>query len=180
MTTPEDNKPVRDTTTPDMPRDPVTDAPGFHPLGTGIGAVVGGAAVGAIAGTAAGPLGTAVGAAVGALAGGLAGKEIARSIDPLEQEAYWRSVFSERPYVESGATFLDYGPAFGYGVDAYSRYPGEPYDEIEHQLARDWDTVRGDSGLSWERARHATRDAWQRVSDSVERAVPGDSDRDGK
>ena len=26
----------------------------------------------------------------------------------------------------------------------------------------------------------ASRDAWQRVSDTVERATPGDSDRDGK
>lgn len=175
MAKPEDNKPADS-----IPRDPITDAPGFHPIGTGIGAVVGGAAIGAITGTAAGPLGAAVGAAVGALAGGLAGKEIARSIDPAEQEAHWRSVFSKRPYVEPGATFLDYGPAYAYGVDAYSRYPGERYEEIENQLSRDWDTVRGDSGLSWERARHATRDAWQRVSDSIERAVPGDSDRDGK
>lgn len=163
-----------------IPRDPVTDAPGYHPLGTGIGAVVGGAAVGALTGTAAGPLGTAVGAAVGALAGGLAGKEIARSIDPAEEEAYWRNTFAERPYVDPGATYLDYGPAYEYGVDAYSRYPGESYEDIEDQLARDWDTVRGDSGLSWERARHATRDAWQRVKDSVERALPGNSDRDGK
>ena len=34
------------------------------------------------------------------------------------------------------------------------------------------------SGGSW--PRHATRDAWQRVSDAGERATPGDSDRDGK
>ena len=34
--------------------------------------------------------------------------------------------------------------------------------------------------LSWERAKHAARDAWNRVSDTVERAIPGDSDRDGK
>jgi hypothetical protein len=163
-----------------FPRDPVTDAPGYHPLGTGLGAVVGGAAVGALTGTAAGPLGTAVGAAVGALAGGLAGKEIARSIDPAEEEAYWRNTFSERPYVAPGSTYLDYGPAYGYGVDAFSRYPGESYEDIEGHLARDWDTVRADSGLDWERARHATRDAWQRVKDSVERAMPGDSDRDGK
>ena len=29
-------------------------------------------------------------------------------------------------------------------------------------------------------ARHAARDSWQRVSDTVERATPGDSDRDGR
>ena len=40
--------------------------------------------------------------------------------------------------------------------------------------------MRGKSSLEWDRAKHATRDAWNRVSDAVERAVPGDSDRDGK
>ena len=45
---------------------------------------------------------------------------------------------------------------------------------------RDWDRVKGTSRLTWENAKHATRDAWQHVSDFVERATPGDSDRDGK
>ena len=36
------------------------------------------------------------------------------------------------------------------------------------------------SSLEWERAKHASRDAWHRLSDSVERVIPGDSDRDGR
>jgi len=96
-------------------------------------------------------------------------------IDAAEQEGYWRGVFQDRPYVDPRATFLDYGPAYGYGVDAYTRFPGQHYDEIEEQLGRDWDTVRGDSGLSWERARHAVRDAWQHVRDGIERLLPGET-----
>lgn len=42
------------------------------------------------------------------------------------------------------------------------------------------DTVRGTSSLDWERAKHAARAAWNRLSESVERALPGDADRDGK
>jgi hypothetical protein len=34
--------------------------------------------------------------------------------------------------------------------------------------------------LSWDKAKAATRDAYHRASDKIERAVPGDSDRDGK
>ena len=45
---------------------------------------------------------------------------------------------------------------------------------------RDWDRAKGTSRLGWEKAKYASRDAWQRVSDTVERAIPGDSDRDGK
>ena len=63
-------------------RDPLTGAPGAHPIGTGVGAAAGGIAAGAAVGSVAGPVGTAVGAAVGAVAGGLAGKGVAENIDP--------------------------------------------------------------------------------------------------
>ncbi len=160
--------------------DPITGAPGSHPVGTGVGAVLGGAAAGAATGTVAGPVGTVIGAAVGAVVGGLAGKSVAEAIDPTAEAAYWRDNYANRPYIDSGATYDDYGPAYDYGVSAYPRYAGRPFDDVESDLGRDWDTARGTSGLDWGRAKHATRDAWQRVSDAVERAVPGDSDRDGK
>ena len=51
---------------------------------------------------------------------------------------------------------------------------------ISETARRTPSSARGRSSLTWERAKHATRDAWNRVSDSVERAIPGDSDRDGK
>lgn len=161
------------------------DSPlGSHPVGTGVGAAAGGlagaAAAGAIAGSAVGPVGTVVGAVAGAVVGGLAGKGIAELIDPAAEEAYWRDNYTSRPYVTRGSTFDDYGPAYRYGVDSYGRYNGRPFDEVEADLSRDWQRAKGSSKLSWENAKHATRDSWQRVSDTIERAVPGDSDRDGK
>ena len=67
--------------------DPITGAPGAHPVGVGLGAAVGGIAAGAAAGTvAAGPLGTVVGAAVGAIAGGLGGKAMAEHFGPTLEE----------------------------------------------------------------------------------------------
>jgi hypothetical protein len=164
----------------DANRDPITGAPGAHPVGTGIGAAVGGAAAGAATGTVAGPVGTVVGAAVGAVVGGLAGKGIAEAIDPTQEEAYWRENFKHRPYVRRDTSFDDYGPAYRYGVNAYSKYPGRSFDDVEHDLSREWHEARGTSRLEWEDAKRATRDAWERVGDSVERAIPGDSDGDGR
>jgi hypothetical protein len=167
--------------TPDANRDPITGAPGSHPVGTGLGAVAGGVAAGAVAGTmAAGPVGTAIGAAVGAIAGGLAGHGIAEMIDPTAEDAYWRANYEKRDYVPAGSTYDDYGPAYRYGVDSYARYSDSTFEDVEGDLQRDWDSKRGASSLPWDRARHATRDSWQRVSDALERATPGDSDRDGK
>lgn len=164
----------------DANRDPISGAPGSHPVGTGLGAAAGGVAAGAAAGSVAGPVGTVVGAAIGAVVGGLAGKGIAEMIDPTVEEAYWRETYSSRPYVTQGATYDDYGPAYMYGVENYPRYAGRSFDEVEPELARDWQRAKGKSSLTWDNAKHATRDSWQRVSDTIERATPGDSDRDGK
>jgi len=158
-----------------------------RPVATGVGAVVGGAAGGVAGGAAAGaavggmtgPVGAAVGAVVGAVAGAMAGKGLANAVDPIAEDAYWRDNYSSRSYA-SGVGYDQYGPAFGYGVEAYTRYPDRSFDDVEPELRRDWDSKRGSSSLEWERAKHAARDAWHRLSDRVERAVPGDSDRDGK
>jgi hypothetical protein len=158
-----------------------------RPIATGVGAVVGGAAGGVAGGAAAGaamggmtgPVGAAIGAVVGAVAGAVAGKGFASALDPVAEDAYWRDNYSSRPYA-SGSTYDEYRPAFGYGVDAYGRHPDRSFYEVEPELGRDWNSKRGNSSLEWDRAKHATRDAWQRVSDKVERAAPGDSDRDGK
>jgi len=144
-------------------RDPITGAPGAHPIGTGIGAALGGAAAGAATGTVAGPVGTVVGAAVGAIVGGLAGKGVAESIDPTVEAAYWRDNFKSRPYAANATSFDDYGPAYGYGVSSYTKYPDRSFDDVEADLARDWDSARGESKLQWAQARNATRDAWERV-----------------
>lgn len=171
-------------TNKDANRDPITGAPGSHPIGTGVGAAAGGIAggvgAGALAGSVGGPVGIAVGAVVGAVAGGLAGKGIAEAIDPTAEESYWRANYANRPYVEKGASFEDFGPAYRLGVDSYGRSNGRTFEQSESELERSWEKAKGKSSLSWDEAKDASRDSWQRVSNTIERAVPGDSDRDGK
>jgi uncharacterized protein YcfJ len=154
---------------------------GDHPIGTAAGAVTGAVAAGAAVGATVGPVGAAVGAAIGAVAGGLAGKGIADMIDPAAEDAHWRDQWRQRSYIEGGFTYdQDYAPAYRYGVDAFTRHPGRRWEDVDAELARGWTGARGDSRLDWERARPASQDAWHRLSNTVERAIPGDSDRDGR
>src|SRR6476660_6377995 len=92
--------------------DPITGAPGSHPVGTGVGAAgggVAGAAAGAGIGSVVPGIGTAVGgvigAAVGAIAGGGAGHAIAEQIDPTAEDAYWRENYRTRPYYASDSSY---------------------------------------------------------------------------
>jgi hypothetical protein len=129
----------------------------------------------------AGPGGALVGAAIGAAAGGMAGKLVADLVDPQMEDEFWRKNWSDRKYIDGGFTYdQDWGPAYRYGVESYTRYPDRAYDDIENDLSAGWGDARGESRLDWDRAQHAARDAWQRVSDQVERLTPGDSDRDGR
>jgi hypothetical protein len=156
--------------------DPITGAPGAHPVGVGVGAAVGGAAAGAAAGSVAGPVGTVVGAAVGAVAGGYAGKAAAESIDPTTEDAYWRENYTSQPYYESGTAYDEYAPAYRYGWESRQRFHDRRFEDVERDLESGWSKARGKSRLGWEKAKLATRDAWHRV----ERAIPGDADRDGR
>ena len=158
--------------TRDENRDPITGAPGAHPVGTGLGAAAGGMAAGAAAGTVAGPVGTAVGAAVGAIVGGLAGKAVAERIDPTAEEAYWRTQYTREPYYERGYTFDDYYPAYRTGWEGRARYAGRSYEDVERDLQRDYTRNRGSSQLDWGRNRHAVRAAWDRfdATDDFERS----------
>ena len=150
--------------------DPITKAPGSHPVGTGVGAAAGGAAgvggaiaAGAALGTAVGPVGTAVGAAIGAVAGGLIGKGVAEGVNPTVEHEYWRENYTSRPYATPGTAYDEYAPAYQYGWEARGRYADKNFEDVENTLGQDWDRARGESQLNWEKAKHATRDAWDRV-----------------
>jgi hypothetical protein len=144
--------------------DPITKAPGSHPIGTGIGAVAGGAAAGAAVGTVAGPVGTIAGAAVGAVVGGLAGKGVAEVVNPTVEDAYWRENHSRQPYAK-GRSYDDYGPAYRTGYEGYALYgaKGGTFEDREVELRRSYEVTQ--PKLAWNEARPASRAAWQRFGE---------------
>lgn len=147
----------------DLNRDPITEEPGAHPIGTAVGAT-GGAVAGAAAGSIAGPVGAAVGGVVGAVVGGLAGKAAGEAVNPTAEEAFWRDNYNREPYYEQGRDYDDYGPAYRLGLSGRQRYE-DPWTSVEPRLASEWDTSRDTSTLDWDRARPASQAAWKRADD---------------
>jgi phage tail tape-measure protein len=165
----------KDKTGTDMNRDPITGAPGAHPVGVGVGAT-GGALAGAAVGAVGGPVGSAVGAIVGGVAGGLAGKAAGEAVNPTAEDSYWRDTYAKEPYYQSNYTYDDYAPAYRTGYEGATKYQGKRFDEVDTELERDYEAIKGQSKLAWNDARQATRSAWHRV----ENALPGDADNDGR
>jgi hypothetical protein len=112
----------------------------------------------------------------GAIAGGLAGKRVAEKMDPTVEDAYWKTNYSKRSYVERDSAYTTYQPAYRTGYVGRSRYPGKRYEEVEADLQRDYEKSKGNGTLIWDKAKHATRDAWNRV----EKALPGDANGNGR
>ena len=161
----------------DANRDPITGEPGSHPVGTGAGALAAGAAGAAIGGVVGGPIGAPVGAIIGAVAGavggGYAGKGIAETVNPTDEEAYWQANHQNAAYRESDTEYSDYSPAYKVGYEGYGRYAdsGKSYSEVENELEQDYNRSRGTSKLTWDKAKLATRDAWERLKNKASDAT---------
>ena len=148
---------------------------GDHPVGGAVGAAVGaaagaaavGAAQGAALGTVAGLPGMAAGVAIGGVVGALAGKGAAQEFNPTTEDAYWSENYKTRPYVELGASYDTYRPAYRHGIDAYGKYEGREFDDIESPLGKDLRTTQGDLNISWDKAKPAARDAYDRLRNSA-------------
>ena len=131
----------------------------------------------AIGGAVGQTIGAGVDVAVGAVKGGIAaGKNVidkmaTEPVNPSAEHEFWRKEYANRPYFTIGTPYDQYGPAFQYGWASFANHKGKTFEDVESQLARDWEDHRGTSKLSWNHAKGATHDAWQRA----EKAVSGDS-----
>jgi hypothetical protein len=137
-------------------------------IGAAAGAAAAGALEGAALGTMAGAPGMVAGVAIGAALGAIAGKDIAKSVNPDKEEAYWKNNHKHRHYFDSTVLYDSYAPAYRFGIEAYSTYVGRDFNEIEAQLEKQWNTEihndeRGTSRLTWATAKLATRDAYERL-----------------
>jgi phage tail tape-measure protein len=155
---------------------PLKGALGSHPVSTGLGAAAGGMAAGAAIGTVAGPIGTIAGATAGAIIGGVTGNAIGKAIDPTVEEAHWKKNFTSEPYYQAGMSFDEYAPAYRTGYQGRAQHVGRKFDDVERDLETSYNRGKGNSKLGWDKAKVATRAAWDRI----ERMIPGDSDHDGK
>jgi len=152
-------------------RDPITGAPGAHPVGVGAGAASGGAA-GAVAGTAiGGPVGAVVGGVVGAIAGGLAGKGVAEMVDPTVETTYWKETYTTQPYYQDGRDWTYYEPAYRTGWEGRTQYDGKTFEDVEDDLETNYRRYSNDADIPWDDVRPASRAAWDRVDARVQSAT---------
>jgi hypothetical protein len=129
-------------------------------------------------GKAAGAVGSALGEATDAVKS--AGRSIRDKFDAQAEERYWREQYRTQPYYDDALAYEDYALAYRLGYEGYDRNRGRRFDEVADELRTEYEAGRGSGRLSWERAKAATRAAWDRVAEAAEHLIPGDSDGDGR
>jgi len=91
-----------------------------------------------------------------------------------EEDKYWREHHAKQPFAKPEYSYDDYAHAYKTGYEGFHKYPGKEYDEIEKDLALDYQRSKPESALPWDHARHAVHAAWAKLGHDV---GPRDPDR---
>ena len=91
-------------------------------------------------------------------------KASTRSADWMNEDMYWRSNFSSRPYAQSDRSYDFYQPGYRYGFESANRFRGRQWNEVESDLRSGWDRFEHRGQSAWEHVKDAVRDAWDRVA----------------
>ena len=94
--------------------------------------------------------------------------------DIAREEAYWREHHAKQAYAKKELSYDDYAAAYRMGYEGFHNYPGKAYEEIEDDLALNYQRTNAGAALPWDHARHAVRAAWAKLSQDV---APRDPDR---
>src|ERR1700680_560821 len=89
-------------------------------------------------------------------------------------EAHWREQHAKQPYADKNLSFEHYAPAYRIGHEAALKYPGKKFEEIEDDVARNYEKANPIDPLPWDTVRPAVRAEWDRLAGIL---GPRESDR---
>lgn len=86
-------------------------------------------------------------------------------INPAIEAKHWREAFPGRSKANPSLGYEHFAVAYRYGWESFRNKGSEntTFESMENELASNWANFKGESKLSWEQAKQATRDAWNRV-----------------
>ncbi len=68
--------------------------------------------------------------------------------EPKKEEIYWREQHAKQPYADKNLACEHYAPAYRTGIEAAEKYPGKPFEEIEDDVALDYERAKAGVGAS--------------------------------
>ena len=65
-----------------------------------------------------------------------------RIFNPKAANDFWRANYMHSSEYIRDCSYVDYGPAYQYGVASYAKYPGRRFNDVEANLASDWERAK--------------------------------------
>jgi hypothetical protein len=93
------------------------------------------------------------------------------------EEAYWRENHAKQPYAKD-TSYEDYAAAYRVGYEGPFKYVGKKFEEIEDDIALDYEKARPESALPWDSVRPAVNLAWERMTGVIPPREPDRGVRD--
>lgn len=107
------------------------------------------------------------------------GPTATQPVDLKAEEEYWRKHHKDQPHASEDTTFEQFAPAYRVGAQAADKYPGKEFDEIEVDVALDYEKHEVGSALPWDHVRQASKAAWAKVSGLISPREPSRGIRSG-
>src|SRR5687768_512600 len=89
------------------------------------------------------------------------------TLDWKTEEDYWRSNYSNRPYVGANKDFDYWRPGYRYGYESATKHQGRNWNDVENDLRTGWNRYEHRGKAAWEQIKDAVRDGWNRVTGNL-------------
>jgi hypothetical protein len=86
-----------------------------------------------------------------------------RGVDQRKEAAYWRRRHSKQPYAKN-YSYKQFTHAYRTAYEAFFKYPGEKFDEVEKSVATDYENAKPTTALPWDTVRPAVNAVWERMA----------------
>jgi hypothetical protein len=91
-----------------------------------------------------------------------------------KESEYWREQHAKQAYADRSKTFDNYAHAYRTGYEGAAKHTGKSFEEMETDVALEYEKGRPDDALPWDHVRPAVKAAWDRIGGVI---APRDPDR---
>jgi hypothetical protein len=91
-----------------------------------------------------------------------------------DDEIFWKQQHATQAYADKALNYEHYAPAYRTGSEAARRHAGKEFEEVEDDVALQYERNRAGSPLPWDQARPAVKAAWDRIGGVI---APRDTER---
>lgn len=96
-----------------------------------------------------------------------------------KQTIDWREHHAQQSFASGRRSYEDYAPAYHTAQTAFSKHAGKEFDEIEDDLALEYEKHQPGTALPWDEARPAVQSAWDKLGGVISPRDPSRGIRSG-